>query len=63
MNNEPKFEIWGGYTEDSHFGAPDEFLEDCFTYDEMKKALAEYRKQPYKYAFAIDIETGKSLDI
>lgn len=60
--NEPIYEIWGGWTDDAAFGAPEEFLEDCCSLEEVKKALKEYRKSG-RYARAIHKETRESVNV
>ena len=51
MKHYPKYEVWGGYS--NEYGECDEpkHLEDCFTQQEANKAAEEWAKNKDMYAF------------
>lgn len=54
------FEIMGGNLDSLSFydGGPASHLEDCFSFQEAKKAVSEWHKQNYA-AWIINKETGE----
>jgi len=57
----PEFEIWYSEIYPDETGKP-EFGEDCLTIEDARKAVLEWRKEPYLAVWIQDKESGKKVE-
>ncbi len=58
---DPKYEIWGNWHDDSAHGVADEFLEDAVTLEDARRAATEYNTTGVRYAYVRDKETQEVI--